>query len=106
MAVEDVVVALGGRAGPDVRERVAELLHVVEVAEQDLVVDRRAEVARPEEVRRVQVGDVHAARVRRRCLGAVLLEMGKVNSMLCYLCWISNDRPWWCFTHTTENREG
>ena len=89
--MEDVVVALGGRAGPDVRERVAQLLHVVEVAEQDFVVDRRAEVARPEEVRRVQVGDVHAARVRRRRLGTILLEMGKANSMLCYLCWISND---------------
>ena len=55
------------------RERVAELLHVVEVAEEDLVVDGGAEVARPEEVRRVQVRDVHPARVGRRRLGTVLL---------------------------------
>ena len=55
------------------RERVAELLHVVEVAEEDLVVDGGAEVARPEEVTRVQVGDVDAARVGRRGVGAVLL---------------------------------
>ena len=73
MTVKDVVVALGGRAGPDVGEGVAELLHVVEVAEEDLVVDGGAEVARPEEVRRVQVRDVHPARVGRRRLGAVLL---------------------------------
>ena len=85
--MEDVVVALGGRAGPDVRERVAELLHVVEVAEQDLVVDRRAEVARPEEVRRVQVGDVYAPRVRRRRLGTVLLEIRKIQRYF----WISTD---------------
>ena len=55
------------------RERVAELLHVVEVAEEDLVVDGGAEVARPEEVRRVQVGNVDAARVGRRGIRAVLL---------------------------------
>ena len=85
--MEDVVVALGGRAGPDVGEGVAELLHVVEVAEEDLVVDRGAEVARPEEVRRVQVGDVHAPRVRRRRLRAVLLEMRKIQRYF----WISND---------------
>ena len=71
--MEDVVVALRRRAGPDVRERIAQLLHVVEVPEEDLVVDGGAEVARPEEVRRVQVGDVHATRVGRRGLGAVLL---------------------------------
>ena len=71
--MEDIVVALRGRASPDVRERVAELLHVVEVAEEDLVVDGGAEVARPEEVTRVQVGDVDAARVGRRGVGAVLL---------------------------------
>ena len=73
MTVKDVVVALGGRAGPDVGEGVAELLHVVEVAEEDLVVDGGAEVARPEEVRRVQVGNVDAARVGRRGIRAVLL---------------------------------
>ena len=75
MAVEDVVVALAGRAGPDVGEREAQLLHVVEVAEQDLVVHRRAEVSGLEEVNGVEVGDVDAARVGRGRVRAVLLHV-------------------------------
>uniref|UniRef100_A0A182U3M4 Uncharacterized protein n=1 Tax=Anopheles melas TaxID=34690 RepID=A0A182U3M4_9DIPT len=61
MAVEDVVVALGRRAGPDVGHRVAELLRVVHVAEQYLVVDGRAVLARPEEVHRVETRRVFGA---------------------------------------------
>ena len=53
MTVEDVVVALAGGTGPDVRQGVTQLLHVVQIAEQDLVVDRSPEVSRPEEVDRV-----------------------------------------------------
>ena len=75
MAVEDVVVALAGWTRPDVSEREAHLLHVVEIAEKNLVIDRRSEVSRPEEVDRVEVGDVHTARVGHRRVGAVLLHV-------------------------------
>ena len=75
MAVEDVVVALAGRTSPDVGEREAHLLHVVEIAEKDLVVDRRSEVPRPEEVHRVEVGNVHPARVGHGRVRAVLLHV-------------------------------
>lgn len=75
MAVEDVVVALRRRTRPDVGHRIAQLLHIVHVAEQDLVVDGRTVLARTEEVNRVEVGDVDASGVRCRALRSVFLDV-------------------------------
>jgi len=61
VAMEDVVVALEGRAGPNMGRVEAALLDVVEVGDEDLVVDARAEFAGTEVMHRVQVRDVDTA---------------------------------------------
>ena len=50
MDVEDVVIALQWRARPDVRRVEAAHLHVVQVADDDLVIDQRAVLARTQVV--------------------------------------------------------
>ena len=75
VAVEDVVIAFARRAGPNVRQGETQLLHVVEIAEKNLVVDRRSEMPRPEEVNGVEIGDVNATRVGHGGVRAVLLNV-------------------------------
>ena len=66
---QDIVVALGGRAGPDVCTLVAAALQEGEVADQHLLVQRLAEGGRRQVGHAVQVGDVHAAMVQQRVRG-------------------------------------
>jgi hypothetical protein len=61
MAVQDVVVAFKGRAGPYMGRVETPLPHVIEVGREDLVVDLGSHVPWPEVVDRVQVRDVHPA---------------------------------------------
>ena len=75
MTVKDVVVSLARGTGPDVRQGVSQLLHVVQVAEQDLVIDRSPEVSRPEEVDRVEVRDVDSSSVGHGRVRSVLLDV-------------------------------
>ena len=56
--MEDVVVPFAGWAGPDVGSRVAQGLGILQIPDENLVVDCRAEVSRLEEVNTVQVGNV------------------------------------------------
>ena len=73
--MEDVVVSFAGRTSPDVRQGVSEFLHVFQVSQEDDVVDGGPEHSRPEEVHRVEVGDVDPSRVGCRTLAAVLLHV-------------------------------
>jgi len=73
--VENVIIAFTRGASPDVGQREAHLLHVIQVAEENLVIDRRPEVPRPEKVDWVEVGDVNSARVGHGRVGAVLLNV-------------------------------
>ena len=75
MAVEDVVVAFGRGTGPDVRHGVAQIPHVLQVRQQDLVVHVGPQFSGLEEVDGVQVRDVHSSRVRLLALAAVLLHV-------------------------------
>lgn len=75
VAMEDVIVAFTRRTRPNVSEGVTELLHVVQVPQKDLVVDRCAKVSRFEEVNRVQIGNINASRVRRRRIRTVFLDV-------------------------------
>ena len=54
---------------------VAQLLHVLEVTQEDLVVDRRPEESGLEEVDTVQVGDVDSPGVGLWALAPVLLDV-------------------------------
>ena len=75
MAVKNVVVAFARRTRPDVCVDVAELLCVVQIADENLVVDIGAVDFRPEVVHRVQVGDVDTSRVRRLTSSIILLHV-------------------------------
>lgn len=73
--MEDVVVALGRRARPNMGHGVAQLLHIVQVTKQNLMVDCRSELARSEEMHRVQVGDVNPPGVRIGALRSIFLHV-------------------------------
>ena len=73
--MENVVVSFAGRASPDVSKGVAQLLHVLQVPEEDFVVDRRPEQPGLKEVHTVQVGDVDTSGVGLGAVAAVLLDV-------------------------------
>lgn len=75
MTVEDVIVSFARWTGPDVSKREAQLLHVVQVPEQNLVINRSTEMSRPEKVNRVEVCNVNSASVRHRRIGSIFLNV-------------------------------
>ena len=73
--MEDVIVSFTWRTSPDMCQGETQLLHIVQVAEKDLVIHGRSEVSGLEEVNRVQVGDVDAPGVRGGGVRAILLDV-------------------------------
>lgn len=75
VAIEDVVIALGRRATPNVRGVEATLLDESKVLDEDLVIDGRAEAARLEIVDRVEVGNVDASAIGSRTIMPILVDV-------------------------------
>lgn len=62
---------------------VTQLLNIIQVAKQNLVVYSRSELARSEEMHRVQVGYVHPSGVRRGTLRSILLHVHAEEAHVC-----------------------
>ena len=75
VAIEDVVIALGRRATPNVRGVEATLLDESKVLDEDLVIDGSAEATRLEIVDRVEVGDIDASTIGSRTIMSVLVDV-------------------------------
>ena len=57
--MEDVVIPFTRRTSPNVSQSIAKSLDIIEVTHKDFMVHSCPEMARLEEVHRVQVGNVH-----------------------------------------------
>ena len=64
--MKDVIIAFARWTRPDVSVDESQLLDVFEIADKNLVVQRRTLLLRPEVMNRVEIGDVHASRKAER----------------------------------------
>lgn len=81
--MENVIVSLGRRTGPNVRHGVAQLLYVFQISEKNFVINSGTELSRPEEMNRVQVRNVHSSGVWSRTLRPVLLNVHSKEANVC-----------------------
>ena len=70
-----IIVAFAGRTRPYMRPLVAQSLHIVQIADQNLMIHSRTQLFRPKKEHRVQIRNIDTSRIRRRTLRPIFLHM-------------------------------